>query len=49
MKYKIYVSDGNTEMNLVVSDLYEAVTKIAKFSKEFPEYTVSVRLIPEED
>lgn len=49
MKYKIYVSDGNTEMSTISSDLYETVTKVAELITKFPEYMISIRFIPEED
>lgn len=46
--YKVYVSDGNTEMTMTCSDLHKAVAKIESLVKEFPEYMVSIRKVDEE-
>lgn len=41
--YKVYVSDGNTELVATFTDLHAAISKAEEFVKKFPEYMVSIR------
>ncbi len=43
MVYKVYVSDGNTEMSLTYYDLHKAVIKLEELAQQFPEYMVSIK------
>ena len=47
--YKVYVSDGNTELTMTFSDLHKAVVRVEDFVKRFPEYMVSIRKVNEAD
>ena len=47
--YKVYVSDGKSELTVTFSDLHKAVVKVEDFVKRFPEYMVSIRKVKEAD
>ena len=47
--YKVYVSDGESELTVTFSDLHKAVVKVEDFVNRFPEYMVSIRKVNEAD
>lgn len=47
--YKVYVSDGESELTMTFSDLHKAVVKVEDFVKRFPEYMVSICKVKEAD